>query len=168
VPSRRLIGLVVLALPAIAAAAILLPHTPSGLRELLLSAGPVAPLIALAAWVVLVPAMFPGTVLAAAGGLAFGGFWGAALALAGAVAGGLAAFALARTGGRDAVERLMTRRPRLARIHALVERRGFAAVLAARLMPGVPAGGLHYAAGVTPVRFGVFAAAMAVGARHTG
>jgi uncharacterized membrane protein YdjX (TVP38/TMEM64 family) len=164
VPSRRLIGLVVLAVPTVAATAILLPHTPSGLRELVLSAGPGAPLIALAAWVVLVPALFPGTVLAAAGGLAFGGVWGAGLAFAGATAGGLAAFALARTGARDAVEGLVTRRPRLARIHAVIERRGFAAMLAARLMPGVPAGALHYAAGVAPVRIGVFAGAIAIGA----
>ena len=89
---------------------------------------------------------------------------GSALALGGAVAGGLAAFALARTGARVPVQRLVARQPRLARIHALLERRGFAAVLAARLMPGVPAVGLHYAAGVSPVRARAFAAAIAVGA----
>jgi hypothetical protein len=49
------------------------------------------------AWVILVPALFPGTVLAAAGGLTFGAAKGAALAFAGAVGCGLAAFALART-----------------------------------------------------------------------
>jgi uncharacterized membrane protein YdjX (TVP38/TMEM64 family) len=46
----------------------------------------------------------------------------------------------------------------------MLERRGFAAVLAARLMPGVPAGGLHYAAGVSPVSARAFAAAIAIGA----
>ena len=50
------------------------------------------------------------------------------------------------------------------RVHALLERRGFGAVLAARLMPGVPAGGLHYAAGVSPVAARSFAAAIAIGA----
>jgi uncharacterized membrane protein YdjX (TVP38/TMEM64 family) len=45
----------------------------------------------------------------------------------------------------------------------MVERRGFAAVLAARLMPGVPATGLHYAAGVSPVTVRGFAAAIAIG-----
>ena len=40
----------------------------------------------------------------------------------------------------------------------------FAAILAARLMPGVPATGLHYAAGVSPVGTRAFAAAMAIGA----
>ena len=126
--------------------------------------GPVAPLIALAAWILLTPAMFPGTVLAAASGLAFGAFAGSLLALGGAIAGGLTAFALARTAARQPVERFVQRKPRLARGQALLERRGFAAILAARLTPGVPATGLHYAAGVSPVRTRAFAGAIAIGA----
>ena len=42
--------------------------------------------------------------------------------------------------------------------------RGFLAMLAARLMPGVPATGLHYVAGVAPLGVPAFAAAMALGA----
>jgi uncharacterized membrane protein YdjX (TVP38/TMEM64 family) len=162
--SRRLIALVLLALPLIVAAALLLPHSPAELRELLVGAGPLAPLIALAAWVVLTPVLFPGTVLAAAGGLAFGAVAGAGLAFGGAVAGGLAAFLLARTAGRGAAERFVARHARLARLDALLRRRGFAAILAARLMPGMPVGGLHYAAGVSRVRPRAFVAAMTVGA----
>ena len=149
---------------AVAAAAILLPHTPGGLREMLLGAGAAAPVVALAAWIVLTPALFPGTVLAAAGGLAFGAAGGAALAFAGALAGGAAAFALARVAARGPMDRLVARSPKLSRIDALVERRGFAAVLAARLTPGVPATGLHYVAGASRVRLGSFVAAMAVAA----
>lgn len=73
-PPRRTPGLIVVAMAVAAVAAFLLPHSPSGLRGLLASVGPGAPLIALAAWVLLTPAMFPGGVLAAAGGLAFGAF----------------------------------------------------------------------------------------------
>jgi uncharacterized membrane protein YdjX (TVP38/TMEM64 family) len=145
-------------------AAVLLPHSPTGLRELLLTLGHAAPAVALVAWIVLTPALFPGAVLAAAGGLAFGAVGGAALAFGGAVSGGVVSFLLARTAARGPVERLLHARPRLARVHALLERRGFAAVLAARLMPGVPATGLHYAAGVSPVPLGSFAAAIAIGA----
>jgi uncharacterized membrane protein YdjX (TVP38/TMEM64 family) len=162
--SRRPIVLLGVLIAGFVAAALLLPHSPSGLRELLIGLGPAAPLIAFGAWVVLTPSMFPGTVLAAACGLAFGAVGGAALALAGAVAGGLAAFVLARTAARGPVEGFLQTRPRLMRVHALLERRGFAAVLAARLMPGVPASGLHYAAGVSPVPARSFAAAMAIGA----
>jgi uncharacterized membrane protein YdjX (TVP38/TMEM64 family) len=163
VVSRRLLGLAGVAAAAVAAA-LLLPHSPAGLRELLVGIGPAAPVIALAVWTVLVPAMFPATVLAAAGGLAFGMLGGSLLAAGGAVAGGLTAFAIARFGMCGAVERFVHRRPRLARLAALLEHRGFAAVLAARLMPGVPAGALHYAAGASPVRARSFAAAIAIGA----
>jgi uncharacterized membrane protein YdjX (TVP38/TMEM64 family) len=80
------------------------------------------------------------------------------------VAGGLVAFALARFGARGAVERFAGGAPRLARVQTLLERRGFSTVLAARLMPGVPAGGLHYVAGASAVRARPFAAALAIGA----
>lgn len=158
-----------LAVPAavvLAAAALLLPKSPTGLRDLLLVGGPglLAPLIALIAWTVLTPALFPGTILAAASGLAFGSVGGTALAWSGAVLGGLVAFALARTTARETVTRHVARRPKLAAISDLLERRGFAAVLAARLMPGVPVTALHYAAGVSPVRTHAFIGAMAIGA----
>jgi len=146
------------------AAAVLLPHSPAELRVLLLSAGVAAPVAALAAWTLLTPALFPGTVLAAAGGLAFGAAGGAALAFAGALAGGLASFALARTAARGEADRLIARSPRLTRIDALLERRGFAAILAARLTPGVPACGLYYVAGASRLRPSAFIGAMAVAA----
>jgi uncharacterized membrane protein YdjX (TVP38/TMEM64 family) len=56
------------------------------------------------------------------------------------------------------------RRAKLRKVYALLERRGFLAMLAARLMPRVPATGLHYVAGVAPVGVPAFAAAMALGA----
>jgi uncharacterized membrane protein YdjX (TVP38/TMEM64 family) len=158
------IVLVVVGVAGCIAAGTLLPHSPSGLRELLLSVGPVAPLLALAAWILLTPMLFPGSALAAAGGLGSGVLGGAALAWVGALLGGLAAFALARTAARAPVERLARRHARLERVHVLLDRRGFAAILAARLTPGVPATGLHYAAGVSPVTVRAFAGAIAVGA----
>lgn len=163
-PPRRVIALAALVILAVLVAAIGLPHSPAGLRELLLGLGPAAPAIAIAAWIALTPAMFPGTVLAAAGGLAFGALGGAALALVGAVAGGMAAFLLARTIARAPVDRFARGNARLAGATALLERRGFAVILAARLMPGVPATGLHYAAAVSRVRASAFAGAIAVGA----
>jgi len=161
---RGPIRLAALAIPAFVTAALVLPHSPDGLRELVLSVGPAAPLIAVAAWIVVTPALFPGTVLAAACGLAFGALGGAALAWVGALGGGMAAFALSRTVARSSVEPFLRRTERLAKVHALLGRRGFAAVLVARLMPGVPAGGLHYVAGVSPVSARAFGAAIAIGA----
>jgi uncharacterized membrane protein YdjX (TVP38/TMEM64 family) len=160
----RLLGGVGVVLLAVVAATVLLPHSPADLRDLVAGAGIAAPLAALVAWVVLTPALFPGTVLAAAGGLAFGALGGALLALGGAVLGGLAAFTLARIAAGGVAQRLVQRSPRLARVNEQLERRGFTAILAARLMPGVPATGLHYAAGASSVRYGAFSAAIAIGA----
>jgi uncharacterized membrane protein YdjX (TVP38/TMEM64 family) len=80
------------------------------------------------------------------------------------VLGGIAAFALARAAARGTARRPVPRSAALARIHVLLERRGLAAILAARLMPGVPASGLHYAAGAAPVRLRAISAAIAIGA----
>jgi uncharacterized membrane protein YdjX (TVP38/TMEM64 family) len=146
------------------AAAALLPHSPSGLRDLVLAVGVAAPAVMLAAWVVLTPALFPGPALAVTGGLAFGAAGGAALAFAGAVLGGLAAFTLARTAIRGAIDPLLLRSAKLARVRRLLEQRGFAAILAARLMPGVPATAVYYAAGASPVRRPAFTLAIAIGA----
>jgi uncharacterized membrane protein YdjX (TVP38/TMEM64 family) len=162
-PPRRLARLAPVVVVAVAAA-VALPHSPAELRHLVLAAGVAAPLVLLGAWVVLTPALFPGPVLAAAGGLAFGAATGTALSCAGAVLGGLAAFAVARLVARGAIASHLLRSARLARINALLERRGFAAVLAARLMPGVPATGLYYAAGASSVRRSAFTAAIALGA----
>jgi len=162
-PLRHLAALAPVVVVAIGAA-VVLPHSPAELRNVVLAAGAAAPLVLLAAWVVLTPVLFPGPVLAAAGGLAFGAVGGTALAWCGAVLGGLAAFSVARTLARGAVEPRVRRSPRLQRVNALLERRGLAAILAARLMPGVPASGLHYAAGVSSVRRSAFTAAIAIGA----
>jgi uncharacterized membrane protein YdjX (TVP38/TMEM64 family) len=159
----RLFALVALVASAFAAAAILLPHSPQQLRETVLAAGIAAPAVALLAWAVLTPALVSGTLLAAAGGLAFGTAGGAALSVGGALLGGLAAFGLARSVAREQAEAMLAR-PKLAKLRDLLDRRGFQAVLAARLMPGVPATALHYAAGASPVRARSFAAAIAIGA----
>jgi len=160
----RLIGLLALVAAAFVAAFVLLPHSPAGLRAMVLGAGVLAPAVALAAWLLLTPAMFSGTLLAATSGIAFGAAGGAALSLCGAILGGLAAFAIARTVARGQVEAMLLRRQRLARVRGVLERRGFLATLAARLMPGIPATALHYAAGVSPVSARAFAGAIAVGA----
>jgi uncharacterized membrane protein YdjX (TVP38/TMEM64 family) len=163
-PSIRLLGLLALVAATFVAGLVLLPHSPGDLRALVLEAGVAAPPIALGAWILLTPAMFSGTLLAAASGLAFGALGGAAVSLVGAVLGGLVAFALARSVAREEIATVVLRRPRLRRIHDLLEHRGFLATLAARLTPGIPATGLHYVAGASPVETRAFAGAIAVGA----
>jgi uncharacterized membrane protein YdjX (TVP38/TMEM64 family) len=56
------------------------------------------------------------------------------------------------------------RRAQAEKVISLLERRGFVAMLAARLMSGVPATGLYYVAGVAAVGVPAFVAAMVLGA----
>lgn len=163
-PHVRLVVLLPVVVTAVVAAALLLPNSPSELRELALDAGVAAPVIALAAWIVLTPAAVPLPLMAAASGLAFGAVAGAVIAVCGAVAGGVAAFTIARVAAHEHVERWVRRRERLGDLHRLIAKRGFASVLAARVMPGLPVAPVHYVSGVAPVSVIAFAAAMAVGA----
>ncbi len=90
------------------------------------------------------------------------GFWtGLAVGLAAGLLGGLAAFALSRLLGRDAVTRLTGRR--LTAVDRVLAERGFGAVLAGRLLPVVPFGVLSHAAGLSAVRLGPYTAATALG-----
>jgi uncharacterized membrane protein YdjX (TVP38/TMEM64 family) len=158
---RRLIVFGVLVAAGAIAVALGAPHSPAALGAAARHAGPLAPFAFVAAWTVLTVALFPGTVLAGAGGLLFGAAGGTVLSIAGGTLGGLAAFAIARRGARGSVEALGGER--VAALSARLERRGLAAVLVARAAPGVPATLLHYAAGVSRVRPWHFAVGIALG-----
>lgn len=93
----------------------------------------------------------PKTVFTLAAGATFGVAEGLASVLAGALLGAVSGFYLGRALGRDAVHQLIGMR--LDRLDELLARRGFSAVLVARLVPVVPFTALNYAAGLTAVRF---------------
>ena len=124
--------------------------------------GAAAPLVFIALSALLTVCLFPGPLLAGASGLLFGTALGFPVSLCAAVLGACLAFSIARFVAGDAVAELGG-----ARVRALrdwIGRRGFVAVLYARIAPGVPYSLVNYAAGLTPIRLGVFAAATAVGA----
>jgi uncharacterized membrane protein YdjX (TVP38/TMEM64 family) len=106
-------------------------------------------------------ALFPGPLLAGASGLLFGTALGTPVSIAAATLGAVLAFCVARFLARDAVQTLTP--PRLLPFQDWIERRGFWAVLYARIAPGVPYSLLNYAAGTTRVRLSAFAAATALG-----
>jgi len=145
-----------------ATVALLVPHDPQGLHQLVASAGPLAPLTYAAAAALLTVLLFPGTLLAAAAGMAFGPLVGGALALAGTTAGGAAAFGLARRAGLH--RRRVLRNPRLRALVERLDQGGILAVAATRAAPGVPATGLHYALGATRIAAPRFVAGIALGA----
>ena len=106
-------------------------------------------------------ALFPGPLLAGASGLLFGTALGTPVAIAAATLGATLAFCIARHFAHDAVHTLTPERVRP--LQDWIERRGFWAVLYARIAPGVPYSLVNYAAGLTRVRLLAFAAATALG-----
>ncbi|MQA27042.1 MAG: hypothetical protein GEU94_16625, partial [Micromonosporaceae bacterium] len=105
--------------------------------------GVAAPAAAVAATAVLLLALVPRTLLAAAAGLLFGPAAGAAYLIAGATIGAATAFGLGRWLGRDfvAAQALVRRADRW------IARGGVLGVLALRLLPIAPFGLVSYALG---------------------
>jgi len=123
--------------------------------------GPLAPLGFVAISALLTCALFPGPLLAVASGLLFGVALGTPVAIVAATLGATLAFLISRRFGASAVEELSGQRLRGWQLW--IERRGFLAVLYARIAPGVPYNLVNYAAGLTRVRLGAFVAATAIG-----
>ena len=131
-------------------------------RDRVADAGVWAPVAFVALSAALTVVLFPGPLLAGASGLLFGTALGSPLALTAAVLGASAAFLLARTVGHDAVERRAG--PRVRALRDVIARRGFLAVLYARIVPGMPYNLVNYGAGLTAIPLPVFAGATALGA----
>lgn len=161
--SVRLRLLLLVCVVALVAALLVLvgPRSPAELRDLVGDAGPAAPLVLLGVWLVLVPALFSGPVLAGASGLILGTLPGAGIALLGATLGAAISFLLARGAGRDVAHRLAG--ARLAAVDRGLVRRPVLGIAALRAAPGMPAGVLAYAAGLTRVRLRHFTCGMALG-----
>ena len=147
-----------------ALAVVLVAGTPSaeGVRDWVDGAGAAAPLAFVLLSAALTCALFPGPLLAGASGLLFGTAIGFPLSLCAATLGACAAFSISRHVGGAAVEHVAGRR--LLALRDLVSRRGFVSVLYARIAPGIPYTLVNYAAGLTRIGLGTFAAATALGA----
>jgi uncharacterized membrane protein YdjX (TVP38/TMEM64 family) len=131
------------------------------LRADVAAMGPAAPALFILLYAVATLAPVPKNVLTAAAGLLFGFVEGIAIVLLAALLGALAAFALGRALGRDAVERITG--ARVARVDALLSRHGLLAVLGVRLVPVLPFTAINYAAGLTAVRIGDYLIGTALG-----
>jgi uncharacterized membrane protein YdjX (TVP38/TMEM64 family) len=157
----RLSALGALLVVLVAAAVVVGVPDADVLRAQVAGLGPAAPavFVLLYAAVTLLP--LPKNVITAVAGLLFGLVDGVLLVLPGAVLGALAAFGLGRWLGRDAVERFTG--TRVARVDALLARRGLVAILVSRLVPVLPFTGINYAAGLTAIRLRDFVLGTAIG-----
>lgn len=131
------------------------------LRARVEGAGAVAPLLFAAIYAVLTLTPVPVTLLSIAAGVLFGLPVGLAAVLAGALAGAVAGFAVARVLGREALARVGG--ARVARLDALLRRRGLLAVVGLRLVPLLPFTTLNLAFGLTAVGIRDYVVGTAVG-----
>jgi uncharacterized membrane protein YdjX (TVP38/TMEM64 family) len=156
----QLAGLILAVGSAFAVGLLIAPRSTAELRATVDALGPASPLLFVGLATLLACALFPYPVLAAASGLLFGTGWGAVLATVAGTTGAVAAFQIARVWGAAPVEQLAG--PRARRMLQSVERRGFAAVLYARILPGMPRGMVSYGAGITAIGLYPYAAATAI------
>ena len=98
-------------------------------------------------------AFVPGALLTLAAGAVFGLWRGALVVFTGAVLGSSAAFAIARTVGRNRVAAWLARDERMAAVGRAVAGKGFTVVLLLRLSPVFPYNLLNYALGLSGIRY---------------
>ncbi|MGQ0632272.1 MAG: TVP38/TMEM64 family protein [Sporichthyaceae bacterium] len=138
----------------IAAVAVVLAFTglPSSdeIRDWADDAGPAGPVLFAAAFAAISLLPLPLAPLSIAAGVLFGFAVALPAVYAGGLVGAAATFGIARALGRPAVVQISGER--LARIDALVRRRGLAAIIGVRLVPIVPFTLFNYACGLTGVR----------------
>ncbi len=131
------------------------------LRARIDRAGAWAPVAFVALYAAMTLAPLPKNVMSTAAGLLFGLGAGAVLVWIAAVLGAMVAFVLGRVLGREAVERFTG--ARVARVDALLTRRGLLSVIAVRLVPVLPFTAINYAAGLSAVRVRDYVVGTAVG-----
>lgn len=135
--------------------------SPGEVRGFIEPLGAIAPVAFVLVSVAFNLVLVPGALLATASGLIFGPLLGTPLAILAATLSALAAATIARAVGRAGVEQVSGRR--MTAVGAWLERHGFAAVVTARLAPGVPDAPVSYAAGLAGVRRRDLAAGTIVG-----
>jgi len=160
-PRTRLTGLGVVVVGVAVTFGVLGGPTSTGLEDAVRRAGPAAPVAYVVLYAVLTVLLVPGSVLTIVGGVVFGTALGTGLTVVGASLGSAAAYLIGRRLGREQVGRLAGNR--MGAINTWLERRGFVAVLYARLLPVVPFNVLNYAASVTNIRFRDYLLASVIG-----
>ncbi|MEA2193024.1 MAG: hypothetical protein QOI73_3145 [Solirubrobacteraceae bacterium] len=160
-PIARLAAFALALAAVFVAVLVLVARSPQEIGRAADGAGAWAPVAFVALCAGLTLAFFPFPLVAAAGGVLFGTLEGTLLSILGAGIGAVLAFLIARHAASSALQALVGER--LDRVQAAIGRRGFVAVLYARIVPGVPRDVANYAFGLTRVGLGAFAAATVIG-----
>lgn len=140
--------------------------TPQELQTLLQSFGSWAAIAYVGLFTLLPAFFFPVAVLALAGGLLFGLWWGSLYTFLGALFNCTLMFFLARYVGRKQVEALIQKKLSPVwqrRLQNLNSNGGFLLLIILRLIPAVPYNLINYAFGLSAMSFGTYITASAIG-----
>lgn len=140
--------------------------TPQQLQQALQQTGGWAPALYIGLFILLPAFFFPVAVLALAGGLLFGLWWGSVYTFIGAVLNCALMFLLARYVGRSQVQRLVEQKlsPQWqCRLQMADGKEGFLLLIILRLIPAVPYNLINYTFGLTGISFSSYLLASAIG-----
>ena len=140
--------------------------TPQQLQQALQQTGGWAPVLYIGLFILLPTFFFPVAVLALAGGLLFGLWWGSVYTFIGAVLNCALMFLLARYVGRSQVQRLVEQKlsPQWRRRLQMADgKEGFLLLIILRLIPAVPYNLINYTFGLTGISFSSYLLASAIG-----
>ena len=140
--------------------------SPQQLQQFLQELGSWAAIGYIALFTILPAFFFPVAVLALAGGLLFGLWWGSLYTFLGAILNCTLMFFLARYVGRKRVEDLIRRKLTLQwqkRLEDLNSSGGFLLLILLRLIPAVPYNLINYAFGLSSMGYGTYILASAIG-----
>ena len=140
--------------------------TPQQLQQALQQTGGWAPVLYIGLFVLLPAFFFLVAVLALAGGLLFGLWWGSVYTFIGAVLNCALMFLLARYVGRSQVQRLVEQKlsPQWQRRLQMADgKEGFLLLIILRLIPAVPYNLINYTFGLTGISFSSYLLASAIG-----
>ena len=140
--------------------------TPQQLQQALQQTGGWAPVLYIGLFILLPTFFFPVAVLALAGGLLFGLWWGSVYTFIGAVLNCALMFLLARYVGRGQVQRLVEQKlsPQWQRRLQMADgKEGFLLLIILRLIPAVPYNLINYTFGLTGISFSSYLLASAIG-----
>lgn len=140
--------------------------TPQQLQQALQQTGGWAPVLYVGLFILLPTFFFPVAVLALAGGLLFGLWWGSVYTFIGAVLNCALMFLLARYVGRSQVQRLVEQKlsPQWQRRLQMADgKEGFLLLIILRLIPAVPYNLINYTFGLTGISFSSYLLASAIG-----
>ena len=140
--------------------------TPAQLHAAISRTGNWAALVYIGTFTLLPAFFFPVAILALAGGLLFGLWWGSLYTFIGAMLNCTLMFLLARYAGREKVEALVKKRLSPLWQQRLLEldgRTGFLLLIILRLIPAVPYNLINYTFGLTNMRWRTYLVASAIG-----